>query len=100
MAVTLRELLRHHGSLLHGWIPTTVQVLAGIALVAAIYWGIRRWRYVWVPWAVLCGIALTAGAYWYVESEGLAGNPAPAVSAIPHSTAQGTQTYRQRRMPQ
>lgn len=78
VAVTLRDLLRHHSSLLHGWIPITVQVLAGIALVAAIYWGIRRWRYVWVPWAVLCGVALTAAAYWYVESEGLAGNPAPA----------------------
>ena len=77
MAVTLREMLRHHLSLLHGWIPITVQVLAGIALVAAVCWGIQRWRYVWVPWAALCGIALTAAAYWYVESEGLAGNPAP-----------------------
>ena len=77
MAVTVRDLLRHHLSLLHGWIPITAQVLAGIALVAAICWGIRRWRYVWVPCAALCGIALTVTAYWYVESEGLAGNPAP-----------------------
>lgn len=77
MAVTLREMLRHHLSLLHGWIPITVQALAGIALVAAVCWGIQRGRYVWVPWAALCGIALTAAAYWYVESEGLAGNPAP-----------------------
>ncbi len=77
MAVTVRGLLRHHLSLLHGWIPITAQVLAGIALVAAICWGIRRRRYVWVPCAALCGIALTATAYWYVESEGLAGTPPP-----------------------
>ena len=77
MAVTLREMLRHHLSLMHGWIPITVQVLAGVALVAAVGWRIRRWRYVWVPWAALCGVALTAAAYWYIASEGLAGNPAP-----------------------
>lgn len=77
MAVTLRDLLRHHLSLLHGWIPITVQVLAAVALVAAIVWGIRRWRYLWVPWAAMCGVALTTSAYWYIAAEGLAGNPAP-----------------------
>jgi S-formylglutathione hydrolase FrmB len=77
VGVTLHDLWRHHLSLLHGWIPLTVQVLAGIALVAAIYWGIQRSRYMWLTWAALAGIAVTAGTYWYVASEGLAGNPAP-----------------------
>jgi S-formylglutathione hydrolase FrmB len=77
VSVTLRELLRHHLSLMHGWIPLTVQILAGIAMVAAICWGIRRWRALWLPWAAMCGIALTATAYWYVASQGLADNPAP-----------------------
>ena len=36
MAVTLRDLLRHHSSLLHGWIPVTVQVLpVGLDAIAA-----------------------------------------------------------------
>ncbi|HVQ51618.1 MAG TPA: esterase family protein, partial [Mycobacterium sp.] len=75
--MTLREALRHHLSLMHGWLPITVQILAGIALVAAICWGMRRWRALWLPWAAMCGVALTATAYWYVASQGLADNPAP-----------------------
>ncbi|WSE56439.1 alpha/beta hydrolase-fold protein [Mycolicibacterium sp. ND9-15] len=74
---TLAHSLRAHLSLTHGWIPTTVQVVAAIALVAAIGWRTRHWRLVWVPWAALCGVALAAATYWYVGSEGLAGNPAP-----------------------
>ncbi len=70
-------LRHHHLSLLHGWIPTTVQILAGIAVVAAIVWGIRRRRRLGLAWAAVCGVALTATAYWYVASQGLAGNPAP-----------------------
>jgi S-formylglutathione hydrolase FrmB len=70
-------MLRHHLSLMHGWIPLTVQILAAVAVAAAIGWGIRRWHYLWVPWAAMCGVALTATAYWYVASEGLADNPAP-----------------------
>ena len=78
MTVTLSEMLRHHHlSLLHGWIPLTIQIVAGIAVVAAIVWGIRRRRSLWLPWAAVCGAALTACAYWYVASQGLADNPAP-----------------------
>jgi S-formylglutathione hydrolase FrmB len=63
---------------MHGWIPITVQLVAAVALIAAIGWRTRRWRLVWLPWAVLVGVALAAMAYWYVASEGLAGdNPAP-----------------------
>ena len=74
---TLAHSLRTHLSLMHGWIPVTVQVVAAIALVAAIGWRTRRWRLVWLPWAALCGVALTAATYWYIASQGLAGNPAP-----------------------
>jgi S-formylglutathione hydrolase FrmB len=77
MAVPLVEQLRHHLSLMHGWIPTTVQVVAVVVLVAAIGWRGRRWRLVWLPGAAVVGIALAAAAYWYVASQGLAGNPAP-----------------------
>ena len=62
---------------MHGWVPITIQIIAGIALVAAIGWRNRRWRYMWLPWAALCGVAVTVTAYWYIASEGLAGDPAP-----------------------
>ena len=75
--MTLPDPLRHHLSLMHGWIPITVQIVAAIALVAAIGWRNRRWRYTWLPWAALCGVAVTAATYWYIASEGLAGDPAP-----------------------
>jgi S-formylglutathione hydrolase FrmB len=75
--VTFPDSLRHHLSLMHGWIPITVQVVATVALVAAIGWRGRRWRYVWLPWAALCGVTVAAAAYWYIASEGLTDNPAP-----------------------
>ncbi len=62
---------------MHGWIPITAQIVAALALITAIGWRTRRWRYIWLPWAVLCGAALTVSAYWYVESQGLSDNPAP-----------------------
>ncbi len=77
LAVTLSEQIRHHLSLMHGWIPVTIQVMAAVALIAAIGWRTRRWRLVWVPWAVLVGVTVALTAYWYVASEGLADNPAP-----------------------
>ena len=55
----------------------TVQIIAATALVAAIGGRTRRWRLVWLPWAVFVGAALAASAYWYVASQGLADNPAP-----------------------
>jgi S-formylglutathione hydrolase FrmB len=75
--VAVLERFAHHLSLMHGWIPTTVYVLAATALTAAVGWRTRRWRYVWLPWAALCGVAVAVVAYWYTESQGLAGNPAP-----------------------
>ena len=77
-AIVLPEQFRQHLSLMHGWIPMTVQVMAAVALLAAIGWRTRRWRLVWLPWALVVGAALTAAAYWYIASEGLAGDdPAP-----------------------
>lgn len=75
--VSLPESLRHHLSLLHGWLPLLVQIIAAVALVAAIGWRNRRWRLLWVPWSVFIGAVLAVGAYWYIDSEGLAGQPAP-----------------------
>jgi S-formylglutathione hydrolase FrmB len=77
--VTLPEPLRHHLSLMHGWIPITAQVVAGLLLIAAVCWRNRRWCLVWLPWAALVGVALAVAAYWYIASEGMSDhtNPAP-----------------------
>lgn len=66
-----------HISLMHGWIPAAAQVLAGMAVAAAVGWRARRWRTVSVPLAVLAGVGLAAGTHWSISSEGLAGDPAP-----------------------
>jgi S-formylglutathione hydrolase FrmB len=75
--VTLSESMRQQLSLIHGWLPATVQVVAIIVLLAAIGWRTRRWRVIWLPLTVVCGVAATAAAYWYVTVEGFGDNPAP-----------------------
>jgi S-formylglutathione hydrolase FrmB len=72
----------HHTSLMHGWVPMTVQVVAGIALVAAIGWRNRRWRLVWLPWAALVGVTLAVAAYWYIASQALSDSTNPAPHAL------------------
>ena len=48
----------HHGlSLLYGWLPVTIQVIAAIVLLLAIGWRGRRWRYLWLPVCAILGIA-------------------------------------------
>lgn len=68
---------RGHISLMHGWVPAVVQVLAGVTLILAVGWRTRRWRLMWVPAAALFGLSLTWLTHWNIESEGLAGDPAP-----------------------
>jgi S-formylglutathione hydrolase FrmB len=68
---------RHGPSLLHGWLPLTIQIVAAAVLVAAIGWRSRRWRLVSLPAAAAVGLALAAWAHWYVDSQGMAGDPAP-----------------------
>ena len=68
----------HRGlSLLYGWLPLTIQIVAAVVLIAAIGWRSRRWRLVWVPVSALIGVIAAGAANWYINSEGLAGNPAP-----------------------
>ena len=69
---------RHGLSLLHGWLPPTVQAVAAVVLVVAIGWRSRRWRLVWLPVAILVGLILAVWTHWYVASQGLAGDPAPS----------------------
>ena len=69
---------RHGLSLLHGWLPPAVQAVAAVVLVLAIGWRSRRWRLVWLPVAIVVGLILAAWTHWYIDSQGLAGDPAPS----------------------
>lgn len=66
-----------HTSLMHGWIPVTVQAVAVLALVLALGWRSRRWL-LRLPLIGGLGLAAAAGAYRYVADDGLSGEPAPA----------------------
>jgi S-formylglutathione hydrolase FrmB len=68
---------RHGLSLLHGWLPTTIQVVAAALVLGAIGWRSRRWRLFWLPIALAAGVGTAEWAHWYVDSQGLAGDPAP-----------------------
>lgn len=67
----------HHLSLMHGWVPTTVQVVTAVILIAAVGRRTWRWHLIWLPAAAAVGAVLALGTFWYIQSEGLAGNPAP-----------------------
>lgn len=77
--MTFPDALRHHLSLMHGWLPVGAQILATVALVIAMGWRSRRWRWVWLPWSAIIGAGLAVATYWYVQSAGVAddSNPAP-----------------------
>lgn len=70
-------LFRDHISLMHGWLPLTVQALAGLLLVLAIGWRTTGWRLILLPCAAGVGVALAALTHWNIAANGLSGEPAP-----------------------
>ena len=68
---------RHGVSLLAGWLPLTVEIATVAVLVAVVGWRTRRWRLVWVPVSAAVGVLLAIAARTYMNSEGLASDPAP-----------------------
>ena len=62
---------------MHGWLPVTVQIIAAVALIAAVSRRSGRWQVRWLPWALIVGAALAASAYWYVASQGSLITPRP-----------------------
>jgi S-formylglutathione hydrolase FrmB len=68
---------RHGTSLLHGWLPGTIEAVAATVVLLAIGWRSRRWRLLWMPLALLVGIAAASWAHWYIDMEGMADDPAP-----------------------
>ncbi|HXY63088.1 MAG TPA: alpha/beta hydrolase-fold protein [Mycobacterium sp.] len=70
-------LAEHHTSLMHGWLPGTIQAVAVTVLLLAVGWRSRRWRLTWLPAAAAVGAGVAAWAHWYITTDGLADDPAP-----------------------
>jgi hypothetical protein len=54
-----------------------VQAVATAFLLLAIGRRSARWGIVWLPLALIVGVATAATAHWYIDSAGLADDPAP-----------------------
>jgi S-formylglutathione hydrolase FrmB len=57
-------------SLISGWLPIALQVVALIALLTAIGWRSHRRCALWLPISLLVGVVLAAVGYWYVGYQG------------------------------
>jgi S-formylglutathione hydrolase FrmB len=71
-----------HLSLIHGFLPVVVQVLATAAFLCGIGRRSRRWRVFWLPVALVGGGSLAVVAHWYINSLGVAGDPAPTMLSV------------------
>ncbi|MGB3896039.1 MAG: esterase family protein, partial [Mycolicibacter sinensis] len=65
-----------HTSLMHGWIPVTVQAAAVLSLVLAVGWRSRRWLRR-LPLIGAVGLAVAGCVYWFVSDDGLSAQPPP-----------------------
>jgi S-formylglutathione hydrolase FrmB len=75
----MRLLLSNQISLMHGWVPMTVQIVTAIALALALGWRSRRWRLLWLPIAAVVGGITALGAQWYIADGSLPSQPAPGL---------------------
>ncbi|WP_211145697.1 alpha/beta hydrolase [Mycobacterium interjectum] len=67
-----------HISLMHGWVPTTIQIGAAVVLTLAVGWRSRRWRTIWLPLAGVLGGTAAYVTHWYIVDRGLSDEPAPS----------------------
>lgn len=75
---TAQVLASAHTSLMHGWVPTTIQAVAAVVLTLAVGWRSRRWRAVGLPLAAAAGGGAAYATHWYIVDRGLSDEPAPA----------------------
>jgi S-formylglutathione hydrolase FrmB len=66
-------------SLLHGWLPLTVQIVVALVVLAAIGWRARRWFLIWLPVSVLIGLGVMFGVMTYFTNQGVLTDPAPSL---------------------
>jgi len=58
-------------SLMHGWIPVTIQIATVVVLTTAVGWRSRRWRVVWLPLAGVVGVCTAFLTHWYIVDCGV-----------------------------
>jgi S-formylglutathione hydrolase FrmB len=75
---TAQLLASNFTSLMHGWIPTTIQIITAVVLALAVGWRSRCWRVLWLPAAALVGGAAAFLTHWYIVDRGLSDEPAPS----------------------
>ena len=67
-------------SLLTGWLPITLQVLAGLAVILVVTRRPgRRWYTAWLPAAALVGVGVALLVRHRIGADGLTNDPVPAV---------------------
>ncbi len=64
-------------SLLSGWLPVTIFVVAAVVMVLALVRRRVRWYMIALPICAIVGVGCALAARMYMNSEGLAGDPAP-----------------------
>ena len=64
-------------SLMGGWLPVTVQLVAVIALVLSLRRRSQRWTSVMLPAVAASALLVALAAHWLLQSQGLASEPAP-----------------------
>lgn len=57
-------------SLISGWLPTLVQLVAIAVLITAVGWRSRQWRIRWLPAALMTGLAVAAAVRLFVKYQG------------------------------
>ncbi|WP_194290961.1 alpha/beta hydrolase [Nocardia aurantia] len=68
----------HRGlSLLHGWLPLTIELVALALLIIAIVRPSRQWWLIRVPIALVIAVAAGLAGLYYMNEQGLASDPAP-----------------------
>ncbi len=67
-----RPHLSSQTSLIHGWVPMTVQVVAAIAVGLAVGRRSRRWRRWWLPLSAAVGAMAAWAAHWCLTDTGSA----------------------------
>jgi S-formylglutathione hydrolase FrmB len=76
---SVRPQLSGQTSLMHGWVPTIVQVVTAIAVGLAVGRRSRRWRLLWLPLSAAVGATTAGAAHWYFASTG------PAAASVPRA---------------
>lgn len=74
---SVRQHLSGQTSLIHGWLPTTLQVVTAIAVALAVGRRSRRWRLLWLPLSAAVGAMAAWGAHGYLADAGAATAAAP-----------------------